>query len=198
MDLIIATGNEHKKKEIAQILYNHKLLLPEEAGYTFQYEELGTTYFENAYGKAHHLYTLAEKPILADDSGLNVPALQGNPGIHSARYGSDKAGRTLEPHERNELLLRNMRDISDRRAFFVCCTVLLLAEYRFMVAQETVQGEITLEPRGGGGFGYDPIFLLPDGRTMAQLSDLEKNRISHRGKSIERIRNLLETEKTAG
>jgi XTP/dITP diphosphohydrolase len=194
MRIVLATGNRGKKKEIARLLRSHTVLSPDELGLDFEYEETGITFLDNAMGKAKHLHTLTGDPTIADDSGLCVPALGGAPGVFSARYGSSPDGVNLSDENRNEYLLKNMKDVSDRRAFFVCSMVFLINESRFFVAQETVHGEITLSPQGSGGFGYDPLFFIPSlGRTIAQLSPEEKNRISHRGKAAAALAGVIES-----
>ena len=173
MKLILATGNPHKKEELSRILAPHRILIPSDIGVNFDAEEIGTTYLENALIKARALTEAAGgRPVLADDSGISVPALGGAPGIYSARYGSEDTGRELEAPERNDFLLRNMAHLTGngRRAFFVCCMALILDEYRIFTAQETFGGFIADEPFGSGGFGYDPIFHLPDRDcTVAEL-----------------------------
>ena len=192
MTIVLATQNLHKKRELSEILSDHVLTMPGDEGIAFDFEETGSSFIENAFGKAFHLHDLAGKPVLADDSGLCVPALDGEPGVLSARYGSTETHGKLSDFERNEHLLKNMRDLTDRRAFFVCCMVLLINENRFYIAQETVDGEITLSPQGAGGFGYDPLFFLPAyGMTIAQLPGVQKNKISHRGKSARKIATLI-------
>ncbi len=192
MDILLATGNLHKKREISQILDAHRILTPGDLGLDFAYEETGTTYLANAIGKGMALHRQTRKAVIADDSGISVPALGGEPGVYSARYGSEGGKRRLDDVERYELLLKNMRGVADRRAFYVCCMVLVLEEYRFFVAQETLHGEIGTEPIGSGGFGYDPIFVLPGrGATVAQIPAEEKNRISHRGRAGRRIAETL-------
>lgn len=192
MTILLASQNVHKKLEIAQILKGHTVLLPRDRGYEFELEETGDTFLENALAKARHLNDLAGTPVIADDSGLCVPALHGAPGVYSARYGAREGGEDLTDADRNELLLRNMNGITDRRAYFVCSMVLVLDENRFFVAQETVNGEITLSPQGEQGFGYDPLFFLPDlAKTAAQLTAEEKNAISHRGKAVAALARLI-------
>ncbi len=192
MDIVLATGNHHKKREIAEILHGHTILVPNDLGIAFHYEETGTTYLDNSLGKGFDLYRQVLRPVLADDSGISVPALGGAPGVFSARYGSDLRN-DLDDVDRYKLLLANMERIADRRAFYVCCMVLICEEYRFFVAQETMHGEIAREPAGSGGFGYDPIFYLPEfGKTVAQISPSEKHRISHRGRAGRRIEEILE------
>jgi XTP/dITP diphosphohydrolase len=128
---------------------------------------------------------------LADDSGLCVDALAGRPGIYSARYG-ERDGQKIAAGERNRLLLDELRDVKDRRARFVCSAVLLFDENRFVTAQETVEGEIAHEERGAGGFGYDPVFWLPErGLTIAELPEQEKHLVSHRGRAFRAIAPFL-------
>jgi XTP/dITP diphosphohydrolase len=192
MELCIATGNPHKVEELQAIFPDHRLRTPAELGIDFEFEETGSTFFANAYGKAAALYPRAGMPVIADDSGLSLPALGGEPGIYSARYGSELYGRRLEADERNRYLLSRLEGVEERDAFFVCCMVAILAEYRFFCVQETLHGTIIDTPEGEGGFGYDPIFYLPErGATVAQLPEGEKNRISHRGKAGARLARLL-------
>jgi XTP/dITP diphosphohydrolase len=193
MTIWFATGNAHKKKELAAILAGHEIRTPDEAGIAFDPEETGDTFLDNALIKARALYELVKAPVIADDSGLCVDALGGRPGVLSARYGSDN-GKKLESAERNALLLREVGDAADRKARFVCSMVLMLSEDRFFVAQETFEGELIHAERGSGGFGYDPIlFLRERGLTVAELSDEEKNTMSHRGKAGARIAAILAT-----
>jgi len=192
MEILLATENMHKVEELRAIFSGDTLVTPKERGIDYYFEETGTTYFENAYGKAKTLYDSHELPVISDDSGLSVPALGGAPGIYSSRYGAPEAGKKLETKERNRYLLSKMEGLEQREAFFVSCMVLILSEYRFFVAQETVHGIITEEPRGEGGFGYDPLFYLPSHDcTVAELPEEEKNRISHRAKAGARLRRLL-------
>ena len=192
MEIVLASGNPHKRRELVEILDSHTIRLPSDLGVSFAYEEVGTTYLENAVGKAEALHRQIGRPVLADDSGISVPALGGAPGVFSARYGANASEEELDDVGRYELLLENMRGVADRRAFYVCCMVLVLEEYRMFICQETLHGEIALSPVGSGGFGYDPIFLLPErGVTVAQISAAEKHEISHRGKAGKRIAEIL-------
>jgi XTP/dITP diphosphohydrolase len=126
--------------------------------------------------------------VIADDSGLSVAALGGEPGVSSSRFGAKDNGPLLSDEEKNRLLLAKMQGVENRRAVFVCCMVLILDELRFLAAQEVLEGSVALEPAGSGGFGYDPIFLLPDvDVTVAQVTEAAKDRISHRGKAARRI-----------
>lgn len=183
----------HKKREISEILADHTIRLPNELGVSFHHEETGNTYLDNALGKARGLYRQVGSPVIADDSGISVPALRGAPGVYSARFGADEGLGDLDDVGRYRLLLDKMSGKSERSAFYVCCMVLILEEYRYFVCQETLHGEIAFSPTGEGGFGYDPIFLLPSrGLTVAQISAEEKHRISHRGRAGRRIGELLE------
>lgn len=194
MEVVLATGNAHKAGELQEILAPHKVLIPADLGIEFDCEETGTTYLANALLKAEALFPLAEgRPVIADDSGISLPALDGAPGIYSARYGSDVMGRMLEAEERNAFLLKNLDDKDDWSAFFVCSMVLMLSDYRVYTIQETMDGRITEKIAGGGGFGYDPVFYLEEkGCTVAELPQEEKNRLSHRGKAGEKIKLLLD------
>jgi len=184
IDIVLATGNEHKKKEICKILPGIRFSLPSEHGVSFNVPEDGATFFDNALLKARYLYGRVRLPVLADDSGLCVESLGGEPGIYSARYGSAPGEPLLKAGDRNRYLLSKMEGITDRRAAFVCCMVLLMDRYRVFSAQETVEGVIAGGPSGTGGFGYDPVFYIPElDKTMAELTEEEKNRISHRGRA---------------
>ncbi|HRU27382.1 MAG TPA: RdgB/HAM1 family non-canonical purine NTP pyrophosphatase [Treponema sp.] len=191
MKFWLATNNEHKKRELEAIFSGHTLVTPASAGLVFDPEETGSTFIENTLIKARALYDLVHEPVLADDSGLCIDALDGRPGVYSARYGSTN-GKKLESWERNELLLKEMEQITNRRARFICSMVLLFNHDRFFVVQETLEGEIIRESRGSGGFGYDPILYIPErGCTVAELSEDEKNLISHRGKAGRAVAQLL-------
>jgi XTP/dITP diphosphohydrolase len=203
MTIWFASGNVHKKQELAAILTGHRIRIPAGEGGPalagFDPDERGGTFLENALIKARELYRLLEAagmaaPVIADDSGLCVDALGGRPGVYSSRYGGG-GGEKLSDGERNGLLLAELGDVQNRRARFVCAMVLLYTPDRFFTAQETLEGEIVRGPagaRGSGGFGYDPILYLPDrGRTVAELSAEEKQALSHRGKAGRAIAQVL-------
>jgi XTP/dITP diphosphohydrolase len=192
MELLLASNNDHKRLEFNRLFPGVTIRTPREMGVDFDFPENGDTFLANAHGKAMALFLSARTPVLADDSGLCVPALGGEPGVYSNRYGVRAGAPPLEAPVRNAYLLRKMAEMKDRAAFFVCCLVLVLGESRFLVAQETVEGVITDAPRGRNGFGYDPLFLVPShGCTMAELTDAEKDFVSHRGRAARRIRALL-------
>jgi len=194
MKILLASGNEHKKEELNSILSDHTLVLPKDLGLEMDVEETGDTYLENALLKAKALFKLSGgMPVLSDDSGISVDYLNGAPGIHSARYGESEFGRELSSKEKNALLLKNLEAVKNRDASFICCMVLILDKNRIFTVQESFNGVITTEEYGEGGFGYDPIFYVPDfNKTAAELSDEEKNRVSHRGRAGEGIKKLLE------
>ena len=208
MRVMVATGNVHKLRELAAILTHFEVISPADAGIEFEFEETGATFEENALGKARALLTQVresrrhgERPmvsvdaVIADDSGICVDALGGAPGIYSARYGSPDGGRTeLPATERNRLLLEAVAGADNRGAAFVCCMVAALGTDRYIVTQERWAGRLADEPSDGrGGFGYDPIFFLPGvGCTAAELSDEEKNRLSHRGRAARVLASALE------
>ncbi len=194
MELLLATNNQHKKHELSQILSGHKIITPDEIGIDFDCDETGTTFLANSLLKAETLFKLAGRPIIADDSGLCVDSLGGEPGIYSARYGSS-GGPDLSSEDRNLYLLDKMKHLettAERTAHFVCCMSLIIDEYRVYTVQESVDGSITFEPAGCGGFGYDPVFFLPRyGMTVAEIGEAEKNKISHRGRAASRLAKLI-------
>ncbi len=193
MEILLASNNKDKAAEFERIFWNHSILLPADLGISFEYEERGQTFLDNAFGKARACYDLSSVPVIADDSGLCVNALGGMPGVGSARYGSE-GGKILTATEKNRLLLSKLEGTENRDASFVCCLVLMLSDYRFFISQETCDGIITLEQKGDGGFGYDPVFFIPDiGKTMAELDDHEKDEISHRGRASARILTLIDS-----
>ncbi len=189
-----ASSNSHKKAEMERLLPGTIIRLPKEAGLDFDPVEDGESFIDNALLKARALYELVKAPVLADDSGLCVDALSGRPGIHTARYGCED-GRKLTSQEQYTLLLKEMEGVQDRSARFVSACVLMLSPSRIHIIQESVEGRIATAPAGLHGFGYDPIFLVGGGgRSMAQLSDEEKDEVSHRGRAMRRIGLLLKEE----
>ena len=191
MKIYFATGNAHKREELARILADHEIVMPSDEGIAFDPDETETTFFGNSVLKARALYELTHCPVIADDSGLCVDALDGAPGVLSARYGSE-GGKKLDSTARNELLLSRMRGMENRACRFVCNMVLYLGPDRVFSAQETLEGSLIDRMRGSGGFGYDPLVLVPElGLTVAELSPEKKDELSHRGKAGRVIARLL-------
>ena len=190
--LIIASNNPGKLREIRHLLEPLGIeVLPQSAFDFPEAEEPYCTFVENALAKARHASKNTGLPALADDSGICVNILNGKPGILSARY----AGEPKSDERNNQKLVEVLRNQSDRRAYYYCVMVLLrhLEDPQPIIADGTWHGEILLNPRGSGGFGYDPYFFLADlDKTAAELPMEQKNRISHRGKAlaqlVERIR----------
>jgi len=193
MTLLLATNNAHKKQEFAAIFSTTTILLPADVGLAgWEHDETADTFLGNALGKARSLWDRSggRYPVIADDSGICVDALGGAPGVYSARYGSG-AGKTLTDTEKNLLLLKNLEGQTDRRARFVCALALVLGPHRVFTVEEDWEGRVAHGIEGAHGFGYDPLFLLPNGLTSAQLSPEEKNRLSHRYRASRRIAALL-------
>ena len=195
MQIIFATGNQGKLREIRAILaQDHaEVISMKEAGFEGDIEENGTTFEENALIKARTIAKETGTLTLADDSGLCIDALDGEPGIYSARYlGEDTPHSVKNPH-----ILKRMENVPEekRTARFVCACAAVLPDGREYVVRQTMEGHIAHEAAGENGFGYDPIFYLPErGCTNAELSPEEKNRISHRGKALRAMRDLLKQE----
>ncbi len=185
MELLLATNNPKKQAELAAILSGLGVTVrtQRELGLRVEVEENGVTYEENAALKARALCEASGLPAVADDSGLEVRALEGRPGVYSARYG----GEGLDDTERTALLLREMEGKEDRAARFVSAIVCIFPDGRPPVtARGECPGRLLRAPRGTGGFGYDPIFYLPERQvTMAELSPEEKNQCSHRAKALQ-------------
>ncbi|MBQ7537771.1 MAG: RdgB/HAM1 family non-canonical purine NTP pyrophosphatase [Treponema sp.] len=202
--LYLATGNKHKREEIQQILQDYEIRIPSDDGIDFDPVEDGKSFYENSLIKARALWNLVHEPVIADDSGICVDALGGEPGIYTSRYaGPDfmhgKAdGSKISQEQQNSFLIQQLNDTKseNRSCHYTCAMVLLLNPDRFFVAQETFEGQLIhsiKEAAGNGGFGYDPIVYLPDcKKTVAQISSEEKNRISHRGKALKTIAKILE------
>lgn len=193
MKLILASNNAHKLKEIKEILGGRfdEILTLREAGIEHETVEDGETFLDNARKKAHEIAALSGCCALADDSGLCVDALGGAPGLYSARFsgehGNDKAN--------NDLLLEKLKDVENRAAHFTCDVVLAWPDGRELSAEGRLYGVIARESAGCGGFGYDPLFYLPErGCTNAQLPPGEKNRIGHRGNALRALLEKLEAE----
>ncbi len=194
MKFIIATNNKKKLREIGAILdkFGIEALSLSEAGIESDAEETGTTFEENSRIKAVAAMQVSNLPAIADDSGLEVDALHGEPGVYSARYGGDKC---KDDTERYEYLLDNLSNVSDgeRSARFVSVITCVFPDGREFSARGEIEGEILRSAQGEGGFGYDPVFFVPsEGMTMAEMPQERKNEISHRAKSLEIMAKKLE------
>ena len=190
--ILFATGNEGKMKEVRMILEapGLEVLSLKEAGITADVEENGSTFEENAVIKAREIMKLSGEIVLADDSGLEVDALNKEPGIHSARY----MGHDTSYHIKNQNIIDRLKGKTgtERSARFVCAIAAALPDGRVFVTRGTMEGEIGYEEKGEHGFGYDPIFYLPEyGCTSAQLSPEKKNALSHRGEGLRKMREIL-------
>lgn len=182
MKLIIASSNKNKISEIKKMLNNIEILSLNDIGFKGDIEETGTTFEENALIKAKTIYDIFKVPVIADDSGLCVNALNGAPGIYSHRF----AGLECNDEKNNALLVEKMQNMKDKGAYYECAICYYDGNPHYFKGQ--VDGEIILTPRGHNGFGYDPYFLIPSlNKTMAELSMDEKNRISHRHIATERL-----------
>jgi XTP/dITP diphosphohydrolase len=189
--IVIATSNRGKVREFAAGLTGLRLTLltPQELGLNDFPEETGANYEENALLKAGYAALHTRLPCLADDSGLEVDALKGAPGVYSARYGGN-----LSDGERMAYLLDKLRGVpkASRGAQFVCALVLASPKGQVKVFEGTCRGEILEGPRGENGFGYDPLFFSPElGKTFAEASEAEKRQVSHRGKAIAQLKAYL-------
>ena len=180
---VLATHNPGKLAEMKAILsgLGVEVVSPAEAGVEVDVEETGTTFAENAMLKAKAVCAAAGLPAIADDSGLCVDALNGGPGVYSARYG----GEGLDDRKRCLLLLRNLRGQTTRAAHFTCAVACAFPNGDALEAEGRCDGAIAFAPLGEGGFGYDPVFLLPEkGKTFGQIGPEEKSAVSHRGKAL--------------
>ena len=187
---VLASHNPGKLREMREILGELGILVlsQQEAGVDVEPEETGATFEENARIKAGAVMEASGLPAVADDSGLMVDALGGAPGVYSARYGG---GHDRSDEERNAFLLQNLENEEHRSAKYVSVIAVAYPDGRVLTARGECYGEIAREERGRGGFGYDPLFRLPDGRHMAELSSEEKNRISHRGNALRELKRIL-------
>ncbi len=191
--LVVASNNAHKLKEIAEIFTDFEVFSQKQMGFDEEVEETGSTFTENALIKARAAAKALNLPALADDSGICVDALDGAPGVYSARYcgyhGSDKENR--------DLLLKNMQGISNRRAHFTSAVAFVYPDGRELVAEGYTYGKILTEEVGDGGFGYDCIFQSDDlNKSFGLATPEEKNSVSHRYRSLQALlKQWRETEK---
>ena len=186
MKVVLASKNKHKLEEISKITekFGFELILQSQLGVDIDVEETGTTFEENSFIKAEAVMKATGMVAMADDSGICVDALNGDPGVYSARYGFDE---TLDDWGRLQLLLKNMEAVPDgeRQAKFVCVITLVTPDGQTIQARGEIHGELLREPRGENGFGYDPIFYYPPyGVTTAEMSPEDKNQVSHRANAL--------------
>lgn len=189
---IIASNNAHKVAELERILnpLGIKALTAKQAGIDLgDVEETGTTFAENARLKAKAAFERCNMPSIADDSGLTVDALNGAPGVYSARY----AGQGASDSDKINKLLTELQGVpeKDRTAAFVCSICCILEDGSMIEVSGKCQGTIAFEPKGEGGFGYDPVFIVDGGASFAQLSDSDKDKISHRGNALRALKEEL-------
>ena len=193
--IIFATGNENKMVEIRMILADcgYEIVSQKQAGIDIDVVEDGTTFEENAIIKATAISKCPEAAgcvVLADDSGLEVDYLDNAPGIYSARYEGVDTPYSIK----NQLIIDRVADAKgdERSARFVCAIAAVFPDGRVLTRRGTIEGQIAYEPAGENGFGYDPIFYVPEfGKTTAQLAPEEKNKVSHRGRALEMIKEVL-------
>ena len=186
MKVVLASKNKHKLVEIGKITqqFDMELVLQSELGIDIDVEETGTTFEENSLLKARAVMEATGLPALADDSGIAVDALDGEPGVYSARYGFDES---LDDWGRLELLLKNTEHVPDgqRQAQFVCVITMVTPDGKVIQARGEIHGELLRAPRGENGFGYDPIFYYPPaGMSTAEMSPEDKNQVSHRANAL--------------
>ena len=190
MELIFATSNKGKLVEIRKILEGWSVSSLEDENIDVDVVEDGSTFEENAAKKATEIMQLTGKIVLADDSGLEIDYLNGEPGVHSARY----LGHDRPYAEKNAIILDRLKDVppSERTARFVCVIAAAIPGRDVLLARGTIEGVIGSEIKGGNGFGYDPIFYVPQhGMTTAEMPPDLKNEISHRGKALREMKQLL-------
>ena len=190
MKVVLASKNAHKLQELQDILSAQgvEVILESAAGVDVEVEGTGTTFEENSLLKARAVMEASGLPAIADDSGLMVDALNGAPGVYSARYG----GPGLDDAGRYRLLLENMRGVLDRKCRFVSAITLCMPSGDIVTARGECPGTLAYAPQGENGFGYDPIFFVPEKKkTFAQLTAEEKNAISHRGRALQLFQEKL-------
>lgn len=190
--LVVATKNKNKIKEIMDIMKNTgiKIVSLYDLGIEIDVKEDGTTFEENAYKKAYEIMKITHMPTMADDSGLEVDALGGAPGVYSARF----AGVHGDDRKNNEKLLILLKDVPNnlRKARFVCVIALVYPDGEKKFVRGEIEGTIARSPSGNSGFGYDPLFIVPEyNKTFAQLGSNIKNKISHRGKALRALKEIL-------
>ena len=186
--ILVATNNPGKIKEIQEILKGYQLVTLKDINCKIEVEEDQETFEGNAKKKAKEIAELTNMPSIADDSGLCIEAFDGWPGVYTARF----LGEEATPTERNEAILEKMKNLKqEQRKAKVVCVVVYYEDGKFVVARGEVSGKIAEQPKGKNGFGFDPIFELENGRTYAELSQKEKNEMSHRKRALENLEKQL-------
>ena len=186
--ILVATNNPGKIKEIQEILKGYQLVTLKDINCKIEVEEDQETFEGNAKKKAKEIAELTNMPCIADDSGLCIEAFDGWPGVYTARF----LGEEATPTERNEAILEKMKNLKqEQRKAKVVCVVVYYEDGKFVVARGEVSGKIAEQPKGKNGFGFDPIFELENGRTYAELSQKEKNEMSHRKRALENLEKQL-------
>lgn len=193
--IILATNNKSKVREISEMMSGSDITFESlaDAGINVEVEETGTTFEENALLKAREICKLSGKPTISDDSGLEIDALDGAPGIYSSRFIGEDTSYDIK----NNALIEKLENVADpdRTARFRCCMALVLPDGREFVTEGAMEGIIAREPKGINGFGYDPILFIPEyNRTSAELSSEEKNNISHRGEALRKMIEVIKKE----
>ena len=192
--IVLSSGNKHKISEIKDILKDmpFEVLSKDDLGFIdFDVEEDGKTLEENAFKKAEELHKLVKGIVIADDTGLFVDELNGEPGVYSARY----AGELVSYKANNELLLKNLSDVpmEKRTAHFKTVIAVVFEDGSKMAAEGKVYGKIDFKEKGSNGFGYDPLFVVEDtGKTFAEMTEAEKNKVSHRARALMNLKEKLE------
>lgn len=186
--IVVATNNKGKMKEIAKILQGYELLTLKDINCDIEVEEDGKTFEENSMKKASEIFKITNIPCIADDSGICINALNGWPGVYTARF----LGEDATQEERNLKMIEelNLKNTENRNAKVVCVIAYVDKEQSFFV-EGIVNGKIVKEPRGENGFGFDEIFELENGKTLAELSEEEKNQVSSRKIALEKLKKLL-------
>lgn len=186
--IVVATNNPGKLKEIKDIIKNYELVSLKDINCEIEVEEDQETFEGNSKKKAKEISEIINMPCIADDTGLCIEALNGWPGVHTARF----LGETATPEQRNEAILEKMKDLKgEERKAKVVSVITYCEKGQFIVAKGEIEGKIAKEPKGKNGYGFDPIFELENGKTYAELSEEEKNKISHRKRALENLEKQL-------
>lgn len=187
--IIVATNNLGKLKEIRAILDNYEVISLKDLNLSIDIVEDGKTFEENALKKAREVFKITKIPAIADDSGLCINVLEGFPGINTARF----LGNNASDNDRNNYILEKLKDKKElERKAEVVCDIAYVDEKNEYVVEGVIKGKIACKKRGNNGFGFDPIFELDNGKTLAELEEYEKNNVSSRKIALEKLKNLLE------